>query len=65
MYSMKKLMVKNIIQQNEWVSQLSLRNSKISNLMKKLLDTKSKELKVKVWIRKLWNWQNIFITFWR
>ena len=40
MYSMRKLMVKNIVQQKEWVLQLSLINSKMSNLMKKLLDTK-------------------------
>ena len=29
MYSMKKMMVKNIIQQKESVSQLNLRNSKM------------------------------------
>ena len=46
MYSIKKLMVKNIIQQKEWVLQLSLINSKMSYLMKKLLDTKWKEFKV-------------------
>ena len=41
MYSeVKELMVKNIVQQKEWVLQLSLINSKMSNLMKKLLDTK-------------------------
>ena len=48
MYSMKKkLMVKNITQQEEWVLQLSLTNSKIFYLMKKLLDKKWKEFKVK------------------
>ena len=48
MYSMeKKMMVKNIIQQKEWVLQLSLINSKMFYLMKKLLDTKWKEFKVK------------------
>ena len=47
MYSMKKLMVKNVIQQKEWVSQLSLTNSKMFCLMKKILDTKWKEFKVK------------------
>ena len=47
MYSIKKLMVKNIIQQKEWVLQLSLINSKMFYLMKKLLDTKWKEFKVK------------------
>ena len=40
-------MVKKIIQQNECISQLSLINSKMSYLMKKLLGTKWKELKVK------------------
>ena len=40
MYSIKKLMVKNIIQQKESLFQLSLINSKMSYLMKKLLDTK-------------------------
>ena len=40
MYSMKKLMVKNIIQQKESVLQVSFINSKMSYLMKKLLDTK-------------------------
>ena len=48
MYSeVKELMVKNIIQQKEWVLQLNLRNSKISYLIKKLLDTKWKGFKVK------------------
>ena len=47
MYSIKKLMVKNIIQQKEWVLQLSLINSKMFYLIKKLLDTKWKEFKVK------------------
>ena len=47
MYSMRKLMVKNIIQQKEWVLQLSLINSKMFYLIKKLLDTKWKEFKVK------------------
>ena len=40
-------MVKNIIQQKEWVSQPSLRNSKMFYLMKKLLDKKWKKFKVK------------------
>ena len=40
MYSMKKLMAKNIIQQKESVLQVSFINSKMSYLMKKLLDTK-------------------------
>ena len=40
MYSIKKLMVKNIIQQKEIVLQLSLINSKMFYLTKKLLDTK-------------------------
>ena len=47
MYSMKKLMTKNIIQQKEWVLQLSLVNSKMLYLIKKLSDTKWKELKIK------------------
>ena len=47
MYSIKKLMVKNIIQQKEWVLQLSLINLKMIYLIKKLLDTKWKECKVK------------------
>ena len=47
MYSIKKLMVKNIIQQKEWVLQLSLINSKMFYLIKKLLDTKWKEFKLK------------------
>ena len=36
MYSIKKMMVKNIIQQKESVSQLSLRNSEMFYLIKKL-----------------------------
>ena len=40
-------MVKNIIQQKEWVSQLSLINSKMFCLIKILLETKWKEFKVK------------------
>ena len=44
-YSIKKLMVKNIIQQKKWVLQLSLIN--LNYLMKKLLDSKSNEFKVK------------------
>ena len=40
-------MVKNIVQQKEWVLQLNLINSKISYLIKKLLDTKWKGFKVK------------------
>ena len=40
MYSLKKLMIKNVIQQKKWVSQLSLINSKMFYFMKKLLDTK-------------------------
>ena len=47
MYSIKKLMVKNVIQQKEWVLQLSLINLKMFYLIKKLLDTKWKEFKVK------------------
>ena len=47
MYSIKKLMVKNIIQQKEWVLQLSLINSKMFYLIKRLFDTKLKEFKVK------------------
>ena len=43
----KKLMVKNTIQQKEWVSQLSLINSKMFCLIKILLETKWKEFKVK------------------
>ena len=39
-YSIKKLMVKNIIQQKERVLQLSLINSKMFCLIKKSLDTK-------------------------
>ena len=39
-YSVKKMMVKNIIQEKKWVLQLSLINSKMSYLLKKLLDTK-------------------------
>ena len=41
MYSIKKkLMLKNVIQQKEWVFQLSLTNSKMFYLIKTLLDTK-------------------------
>ena len=47
-YSIKKLMVKNIILQKEWVLQLNLINSKMSYFMKKSSDTKSKEFKVKI-----------------
>ena len=48
MYSVKKkLMVKNVIQQKEWVLQLSLINSKMFYLIKRLFDTKLKEFKVK------------------
>ena len=43
----KKLMVKSGIQQEKWVSQLSLINSKMLYLMKKLLDTKWKQFKIK------------------
>ena len=43
----KKLMVKNIKLQKEWVLQLSLINWKMSYFMKKSSDTKSKEFKVK------------------
>ena len=39
-YSMKKIMVKNVIQQKDRVWQLSLTNSKMFCLMKKLLSTK-------------------------
>ena len=44
MYSMKKMMVKNLIEQKGWVLQLSLINSKMSFLMKKLLATKWKKV---------------------
>ena len=47
MYSIKQLMVKNIIQQKEWVLQLNLINLKMFYLIKKLLDIKWKEFKVK------------------
>ena len=47
MNSMKKLIVKNVILQKEWVSQLRLINLKMFYLMKKLLDTKCKEFKGK------------------
>ena len=47
MYSIKKLMVKNVIQQKEWVLQLSLINLKMFYLIKKLLDTKWKQFKAK------------------
>ena len=40
MYSTKKLMIKNVIQQKEKLLQLSLMDSKMPQLMKKLLDTK-------------------------
>ena len=46
-YSIKKLMVKNIIQQKEWMLELSLMDSKMSYLMKKLLGTKWEEFKAK------------------
>ena len=47
-YSMKKKMVvENVIQPKEWVLQLCLINSKMFYLMKKLLDIKWKEFKVK------------------
>ena len=44
--SIKKLMVKNI-QQKEWILQLNLMNIKMFYLIKKLLDPKWKEFKVK------------------
>ena len=47
MHSMKKMMVKNVIQQKEWVLQLSLINPKMFYLIKELLDTKWKKIKVK------------------
>ena len=40
MHSIKKLMVKNVIQQKELVSHLGLINSKMFYLMKRLLDIK-------------------------
>ena len=40
-------MVKNIIQQKEWVSQLTLKNSKIFCLIKKLVDIKWKKIQSK------------------
>ena len=40
-------MVKNKIQQNEWMLRLNLTNLKISYLIKKLLDTKWNEFKAK------------------
>ena len=40
MYSIKKLMVKNIIQQKEKILQLNLMNSKMFYLIKKLLGIK-------------------------
>ena len=43
----RKLMVNNVIPQNGWISQLTLINSNMSYLIKKLLDTKWKEFKVK------------------
>ena len=43
----KKLMVKNVMQQKEWLLQLSLINSKMFYLIKKLLDIKWKESKAK------------------
>ena len=43
----RKLMVNNVIPQNGWISQLALINSNMSYLIKKLLDTKWKEFKVK------------------
>ena len=46
MHSMKKI-EKNVIQQKEWVSQLSLTNLTTFYLMRKLLDEKLKEFKVK------------------
>ena len=56
MHSMKKkLMVKSVIQQKEWVSQLSLMDSKVFYLMKKLLDTKWQEFKVESINRNIWN----------
>ena len=47
MHSIKKLMVKNVIQQKELVSHLGLINSKMFYLMKRLLDIKWKEFKAK------------------
>ena len=47
MYSMKKLMVKNVMQQKEWVLRLILRNFKMFYLTKKYWGTKWKEFKVK------------------
>ena len=47
MYSMKKIGGKEYNAQKESVSQLSLINLKMFYLMKKLLDTKEKEFKVK------------------
>ena len=43
----RKLMVNNVIPQNGRISQLTLINSNMSYLIKKLLDTKWKEFKVK------------------
>ena len=43
----RKLMVNNVIPQNGWILQLTLINSNMSYLIKKLLDTKWKEFKVK------------------
>ena len=47
MHSMKILMVKNLIQQKEWILRLSLMNSKILYLIKKYSDTKWKVFKAK------------------
>ena len=47
MYSMKKLMVKNVMQQKEWVLRLILRNFKMFYLTKKYWGKKWKEFKVK------------------
>ena len=54
MHSMKKI-EKNVIQQKEWVSQLSLTNLTTFYLMRKLLDEKLKEFKVKSINSNIWN----------
>ena len=51
-----------VIQQNEWVLKLSLINSKMFYLIKKLIDIKWKEFKVKSITERH---MNIFVMFWR
>ena len=53
----KKLMVKNIMQQREWVLQLNLINLKMFYLIKELLSIKWKEFKVKNT-----NWEHMKLT---